>query len=111
LSTIAARREDIEYLHGQGLSTRKISERLGVSPQTVGRWLRRRGLAEKQIPRMMSPEDKMRAEMLLDDGASVMETARTLGFNATTVARHFPGRAWNKSQVGKYGADVRRLRF
>lgn len=47
--------------------------------------------------------------MLLDDGASVSETARTVGFNPTTVTRHFPGRAWDKSQVGKHGANVRRL--
>lgn len=109
MSIIAGRAEDIEYLHGQGLNTREIAERLEVNPRTVRRWLCRLGLAQKHVPHMMSPEEKKRAQMLLDDGASVLETARTLGFNANTVGKHFPGRAWDRSQVGKHGASVRRL--
>jgi hypothetical protein len=50
----------------------------------------------------------MQALMLLDDGASYTEVARTLGCDRKWVSKRFPGRGWTAQEGGAYGFMVRK---
>jgi hypothetical protein len=47
--------------------------------------------------------------MLLDDGASYSETARTVGANRSWLAVMFPGYGWTHEQGGSYGLMMRNM--
>lgn len=81
--------ERIAELTRQGLSARQIADRVGMTTRTVCRARRRMGLSKPIAPRM-SPAELTLAQSLLDDGASIEETARTLGRAHATITHHFP---------------------
>jgi DNA invertase Pin-like site-specific DNA recombinase len=56
--------------------------------------------ARKRPPRLTKPLDEViRAGRLIADGAPYAEVARTVGWDVATVARHFPGRGWDRAEV------------
>lgn len=48
-----------------------------------------------------NPEKLNAAKVLLDDGASYTEVARTLGMCKKTLRRHFPGRGYTQEQINE----------
>lgn len=81
---------------------------LRVSSRTVVRYRRRAGVS-RPIPEHITDEQLARAEQLLDDGASVAETARTVGVSPMGLHKHFPGRAWSHDEVIAYAAFCSRI--
>lgn len=83
---------------------------LGMSERTVYR-IRRDHLKLSDAPpfRPLTQDEKRQAEQLLDDGASFREVADTLGREASTIARHFPGRGWQPVQSGHYARFMERI--
>lgn len=52
---------------------------------------------------MITPEMVERMRLLLEDGCSYREVARTLGVHSTAVRRRFPGTGWTQGE----GASLR----
>lgn len=90
-----------------GSSAPEIAQILGVTDRTVSRIRTRLGLTQPQDWRPMNDTDKQSATLLFDDGCSIAEVARTLGFCTSTIRRHFPGRCWTDQQSGRHAALVR----
>lgn len=84
------RAEEAADLIRQGLSPQKAASELGVTVDTVWRYLRREGMRPKAPP-PFSEAEKVRARRLLEGGESYWSVARTLGRCAPTVERHVPG--------------------
>lgn len=100
---------DFIRLHHEGLSAPELARRFGVSARHVTRLRKELGLSQP------SPHGSRRvdaawlaaAAQMLDDGASVREVAVTLGSTEATVNRHFPGRCWDPSTVGRHARSIR----
>lgn len=58
----------------------------------------------------LTEDEERRAAQLLDDGASMRETARTIGRSASVICRHFPGRGWTIAQVAEHASLNRQFR-
>lgn len=95
--------------HQEGLSAAQLADIFHISTRHVARLRRELGVAQPapHSARRMGPEWKAKAGALLDEGAPVQEVARTLGCNESTVNRHFPGRGWDKSTVGRHAKAIR----
>lgn len=98
----------IATLTRQGMSAAQIAVRVGVTKRTVQRARNRTGTTRPHGHRM-TPEQITRAGELLADGCSFKEVGDSLGFDGVTIAYHFPGRGWTKSQASKFAADIRRM--
>jgi IS30 family transposase len=98
---IAERRRQVVTLTQQGWSLGDIAERLGVTDRTVARDRLACGIAHPKAP-PMSTDELAQAQQLLDDGASYLEVARSLGRNHQTIAQRFPGQGWTAEQTGQY---------
>jgi hypothetical protein len=100
--------EEYARIHRPDLSTVAAAERLGVNPRTITRFRARLGLSQEHhgATRRLTPEELARVEAMLNDGAPVREVERTFGMCWRTVTKHFPGRAWNRSQIGQYARVV-----
>ena len=62
----------------------------------------------KEAPSLGKPlSEVLRAGRLLEDGASYAEVARSVGWDAKTVARHFPGRGWARDECLDLARAVR----
>lgn len=56
-----------------------------------------------QPPRLRKPIAEIRrAKMLLEDGTSYAEVARTIGWDERTVARYFPDAGWDRATVSSF---------
>lgn len=101
---IAPEVEDrIVALTKQGVSSANIAEMVGVHIRTVQRVREKRGVSRPWTgAHLLTEDDKRIVAALLDDGASIAEAARTIGFSQTTLHKHFPGRAWTHVQSGQY---------
>jgi transposase-like protein len=82
--------ERMAALHAQGLSARDIASILGCTCRAVQRWRTRTGHNVRPAPGRHPASVRQQAGMLLEDGCSLAEAARTLGVDAKTVARWFP---------------------
>lgn len=100
-----------------GASARVLAAEFGVSTRTVLRW-RARLEVQHGLPRDLLPNgerarpvaDHERARMLLDDGCSLAETARTVGVSTKTLRNWFPDvRAWSKREAAEYARLMRHL--
>lgn len=101
--------ERVVALTRAGYKAGQISQLLGVHERTVQRYRQKRGLT-KQYVKPLSEDQKLRAAVLLDDGASAAEAARTVGCSDQAIRRAFPGRAWTRQQVSEYISATRRFR-
>ena len=101
--------EELERLHGQGLSATQIAEQVGCTTRTVFRWRSLSGVARERAPIVASPETLQRARELFDDGASQQEVHRTTGIGQHTLSRHFPGRGWSASEAGRHAVVAKAL--
>jgi transposase-like protein len=94
----------------QGLSARRIAQRLGVHEATVRRWRVRTGISKAPAgcTRRYTPEELAIFARCIADGWSFTEISRTYGINRDCLARHFPGKAWTRPQIAEYAVMVRR---
>lgn len=60
--------------------------------------------------RTLTDDEIRTANMLLDDGASFGEVARTLNRNKSVICRHFPGRGWTRAQTDELSSIRMRYR-
>lgn len=95
--------ESVAELTRQGLSTRQIAERLGVSHRTVTRARRHTGtsLGPAECRPRYTPEFLAKVDQHLTDGWSLVEIARTYGVGEQNIGKHFPGRGWTKEQASE----------
>jgi hypothetical protein len=106
----AARRARVVALTREGRSATDIAFILGISVRSVTRNRALAGLTANYVrPPVPSEDQLLAAKWLLVDGASYPEVARTLGFNATTWRKHFPGYAWSRSEAGAHGKTIQLL--
>jgi DNA invertase Pin-like site-specific DNA recombinase len=95
-------------LHAEGWPAWKIAADLGVAVRTVQRWRGRAGLA-KGPGTPFTVEEIEVARVLLEDGASYNEAARSIGRDATCLKRKLPGYGWSLEQSIEYAVMMRRL--
>lgn len=108
----AERRQKMVELYELGLSTADIANKLDIHERTVQRGLQREGIAAVQFhcPRF-TDEERIQAELLLNDGASYTQVAATLGRDFKTVYRNVPGYAkLTKEEIAQNAALGRALR-
>lgn len=104
----AERHERILDLARQGLDNATIADKLKISSRTVARAKACAGIAKP--PRRASEDDKLKAKILLHDGASYQEVSRTIGWDGETIANWHPGFTFTKRQTGQASALSRRMR-
>ena len=104
---IAERREAVARAARAGMTVEAIAAQLGVTDRTVTRDRVALGIAAPG-PKYVTPEQWAVVERLLDDGASLKEAALTIGASHAAVCRKCKGRGWTKSDVGAWGAFMRR---
>lgn len=100
-------RERIMELSRQGITNEVVAEMLGISTKTVERARVHAGVGQPQ--KRATKQDKLRAKLMLDDGACYEEVARTIGFKSCAVKRWYPGFTWDRSQVAHAGVLSRKL--
>lgn len=96
--------EEYARMHRPDLTTAEAAELLGVNPRTITRIRARLGVSQPTTGGACRPGPELLAEIeaRLDDGWSVREIERTYGTTWRTIARHFPGRSWTRSQAGQH---------
>lgn len=101
-------REEYARMHRPDLSAAEAAQLLGVTPRTIVRIRARLGVSQPTSGGAVrpSPERLAEIEARLDDGWSVREIERTYGTTWRTIAAHFPGRSWTRSQAGKHARLV-----
>ena len=87
----------------QGASAGEISLALGITKRTVQRIRVRMGVGQPPA-RPVTEEEFAAAEVMLKDGASICEVARTLGRDDGAFIRRFPQYKWGRSQVAQSAA-------
>lgn len=102
-------KQEFLRLHHEGLSAPELAKRFDITDRHVTRLRKELGVAQPSplATRRVDSEWLARAAQLLDDGAPVKEVAMTLGCTEATVNRHFPGRGWDPSTVGRHARAVR----
>jgi hypothetical protein len=102
-------KEEFLRLHHEGLSAQELAKLFGISDRHVTRLRKEFGVANPSPhgARRVDAAWLARASQMLDDGAPVKEVAATLGSTEATVHRHFPGRGWDRSTVGRHARAVR----
>ena len=100
---VCARRERVAQLTRRGRSASDIAFIVGISPRSVTRNRALAGLTADYVRPPAPNEDQLlSAKVLLADGASYPEVARTLGFTATTWRKRLPGFEWTTSEAGAH---------
>lgn len=102
--------EELARLRTAGQTLGQLAEHFHVTSRTISRTLTKHGLAapNPHAGKRVTEEWKAKADRLLDEGLSLIETARTTGVSYCTVSRHFPGRGWDSTTSGKYAHAVRK---
>jgi IS30 family transposase len=93
----------------QGWSADQIAREVGIHPRTVTRVRRRTGVGGPVYPHY-SDEELRIAEQMLADGASIADTARTLGREPTTLWKRYKGRGWSSEKTAEYRRMLRELK-
>lgn len=102
-------RDTIRRRTRAGDTVATIAAAVHRSPRTIQRYQIRLGLRTLQDPPPPLPDGwEDHALRLLDDGASLAETARTIGVDFRTVRRRFPDRGWTHQQAGQLAQIIRR---
>ena len=101
-------RDRVVELKCRGASTSVIIDATGVGERTIYRILRDAGMGKD--PNYMSQDEVDRAREMLEDGASYMEVARTLGRSHSTIKRNLPGYTWSPEQAGEFAWSIRILK-
>ncbi|URC18194.1 helix-turn-helix DNA binding domain protein [Mycobacterium phage Zenteno07] len=109
-----ARRAEVRELWAQGATRKQIAEALGVGDRQVQRYLVDEGLVAKHGGHPpMTDEEREKARLMLEDGASYWAVALTLGRDWATIRRQVPGfhvlSAAEKSERAVLGRQLRRL--
>lgn len=104
--------EEYASIHRPDLPAAEAARQLGVSARTITRYRARLGVsqAHPDATKRMTPEQLAAIEAKLDDGWPLLEIEKTLGVTYKTIARHFPGRAWTRSQIGTHARLVSNAR-
>lgn len=105
-----ARAERVAALTRAGHSAADIAFILGMSRRTVERTRARLGIRlGGQCKPRISDQVLAVAEQMLIDGASVKETARSLGVSYSSIHKWLPGYAWTPTQIGQHAVMVQRM--
>ena len=103
-------KEEFLRLHKEGRSLTELADHFQITRRHATRVRRDLGLTRDNVPggaRRMDDEWRTRAARMLDEGTSFKEIALTLGCDEKTVARHFPGRGWDRTTVATYAKAVK----
>lgn len=102
--------EEYARIHREDLTAAEAARLLGVSTRTIVRHRARLGVSQANPGAHARPTPERLAEIAarLDEGWPVREVERTYGTTWRTVARHFPGRGWTKSEAGRHARLVSR---
>jgi DNA-binding CsgD family transcriptional regulator len=107
---VESRCDAVVRMTKQGYSTRQIATVLGMTERSVTRYRKRAGITQGKPGVPPTAEQLELAAQLFEDGCSIAEVARTLGFSTSTIARYFPGRGWSPAETHAYIATLRRCR-
>jgi methylphosphotriester-DNA--protein-cysteine methyltransferase len=101
-------REEFLRLHHEGRSLTQLADQFHITTRHATRLRKDLGVAQlsPKSSRRVDAAWKAAASALLDDGVPMAEVARTLGWNEATVARHFPGRGWDRTTSAVYAKAV-----
>ena len=94
-------------LTDRGFTAKQIAEKLHFSQRAVERARARNTGPKPYAPRLTTGELET-AGGLLDDGASIVDVARTIGRSRWAIRHHFPGRGWDPVTAGRYARMVSR---
>lgn len=105
-------RVDVELilqLTREGMTCAEVAAIVGCNERTVTRWRVRSGHVSPKpfMGRRYTPEELATYETCLDEGWSFREITRTYGVDKDTLARHFPGRGWTRTQTGELVGAMR----
>lgn len=107
---VAARRKLIVEMSAQDVPVHRQAEILGVSVRTVQRVRRKTGISVGTSTFRLTEQEKIKADILFEDGANFVEVAQTLGRSLYAIRANFPGRGWTCVQAGSYARQLDRLR-
>lgn len=100
-------KQQIAELIRQGLTTETIADKFKVSQRTVDRARQQAGITKQMS--FATEDDKLQAKLMLADGCSYEEVARTMQRASTTVAAWHPGYQWTRQQCAEAAAMARRM--
>ena len=100
--------ERVLELSRQGATARQISEVMGCHRDSIARVRRRNGVTTPPAP-PLTTEEIERARLVIEDGGSLTEAARTIGRSRQALTKHFPDAAWTPSQIGQHRALMQKL--
>jgi DNA-binding CsgD family transcriptional regulator len=102
--------DKVAELTRAGHSATEISALLGCSVRAVVRCRRITGTSKGPgVPRV-SADKLAQAELLVADGASCREVARTIGVHSKTVKKYFPESVWSKQQQSEMISAIQKYR-
>lgn len=94
------RMQVVRSLLARGLTVYEIGARLGVTSRTVERDKKDLKLTRRVAG--WSVREYCLACIILTEGASYNEVARTIGRDPNAVKRRFPGRGWTGRETGEF---------
>lgn len=100
-------RERIVELSRQGLTVATIADKLSINRRTVQKARAATGVSKPTVH--ATEDEKLQAKMLLVDGCSYEEVARTLKRASSTIATWHPGYQFTGAQKGEASAMARKL--
>lgn len=100
---ITARRERVLALTRRGQSARTIANTLGTTRRTINRDRHALGIT-KEPPKATTPEQWARADVLIADGCSISEVARTIGVSWGVVKDRYPDAGWSAREGAQWAA-------
>lgn len=104
------RRQRIVELTQAGWSAAEIAHECKTTTRTVERTRVRMGVAQPP-PRRLTADEVARIEVMLADGASIADVARSIGRSIDYLQRRFRGRGWTRSQAGQFAVLCRDMRL
>lgn len=100
-------RERIVELSRQGLTVATIADKLSINRRTVQKARAATGVSKPTVH--ATEDEKLQAKLLLVDGCSYEEVARTLKRASSTIAVWHPGYQFTGAQKGEASAMARKL--
>lgn len=94
---VAERREQVRRLTLFGYSAREIAQELGIDRINVIRHRKALGIAMTPA-KHLTDEQVEQARLLIEDGASIAEVARTVGCSHWAIKHRWPDAAWTHEQ-------------
>lgn len=103
-------RQRIVHLTRDGWSAAEIARELKITSRTVERTRVKMGVAQPPV-RRLTADEVARIEVMLADGASIADVARSVGRSIDYLQRRFRGRGWTRSQAGQFAVLCRDMRL